>query len=115
MAFLHRGRARSTHLLEWKVGFFAVASVLALAGMALALRWMVWLAMGVLLVAFVMRWIPPSGRAAGGDHGKGRAAARAGGHGEEHTELRGGSGELDLPADGRVPSRHPLRPEMPAS
>jgi len=72
VSFLHHGRARSTHLLEWRVRIFVVASVLALAGMALAWRWMIWVAVGLLLVGFVMRWIPPPDGSAGKGYGDDR-------------------------------------------
>jgi hypothetical protein len=59
MAFFHRPSARpDTRLLEWKVGLFASGAVLALAGMYLDLRWMVGLAIGVLVAGFALRFTP---------------------------------------------------------
>jgi hypothetical protein len=44
--------------LEWKVRIFSVGAVLALVGIYLDERWMTGAAIGVLLLGFVLRFLP---------------------------------------------------------
>lgn len=45
-----------TRLLVWKAALAGVGLVVGLAGMALALRWLVWIAVGLVAGAFVLRF-----------------------------------------------------------
>ncbi|MGD8320505.1 MAG: hypothetical protein PVJ02_08625 [Gemmatimonadota bacterium] len=49
---------RAGRFLEWKVGLFSVGAVLGLAGMFLQEAWMVLAAIGVLLSAMLLRFLP---------------------------------------------------------
>lgn len=57
MLSLDRSR-RAGPWLEWKVRLFAVAAVLALAGMYLQQRWMTGAAIVVLALAMALRFLP---------------------------------------------------------
>lgn len=68
MLSLDRSR-RAGPWLEWKVRLFAVAAVLALAGMYLQQRWMTGGAIVVLALAMALRFLP-GGRATDPDAGE---------------------------------------------
>lgn len=46
--------------LVWKVRLFAVGAAIALAGMALTWRWLVWVGIGALAAAMALRFLPRS-------------------------------------------------------
>ncbi len=45
----------------WRVRLFALGAVLALAGMGLALRWLVWAGIGALAAGLALRFLPGRG------------------------------------------------------
>lgn len=51
-------RRRDDPFLEWKVRLFSVAAVLVLIGLYLDNRWMTGLAIAVLAVAMLLRFLP---------------------------------------------------------
>lgn len=46
--------------LVWKVRLFAVGAAIALAGMALTWRWLVWVGIGTLAAGMALRFLPRS-------------------------------------------------------
>lgn len=56
-----RDPARPIRHLEWRVRLLGVGAVLALAGMYFDYGWMVNVAIGVLLISFVLRFLPGQG------------------------------------------------------
>lgn len=54
-------RRRGDRFLEWKVGLFSVAAVLALAGIYLDERWVTGVAIVVLAAAMLLRFLPGAG------------------------------------------------------
>jgi membrane protein implicated in regulation of membrane protease activity len=65
MLFLvSRSTKRDDHFLFWKVRLFAIGATLGLAGIFLDLPLLVWAAIAVLVIGFLMRFVPrPSRRA----------------------------------------------------
>ena len=55
--FLDRDRTAGKYL-EWKVRTFSVAAVVALVAMALESRWLTAVAIGVLVVGLLLRFLP---------------------------------------------------------
>lgn len=53
-----RDPARPVRHLEWRVRLLGVGAVLALAGMAMERTWMVNVAIAVLAVGFLLRFVP---------------------------------------------------------
>jgi hypothetical protein len=53
-----RRRDRPVRHLTWRVRIFAAGAVLALWGMSRGIEWLVNLAIGVLLVGFLLRFLP---------------------------------------------------------
>ena len=49
---------RDDPYLLWKVRLFVIGAVLALVGMAFVMRWLVWVGIGVLVVALLLRFLP---------------------------------------------------------
>ena len=49
---------RSDPYLLWKVRLFVIGAALALVGMALVMRWLVWAGIGILVVALLLRFLP---------------------------------------------------------
>ena len=49
---------RSDPYLPWKVRLFVIGAALALVGMALVMRWLVWAGIGILVVALLLRFLP---------------------------------------------------------
>ncbi len=49
---------RSDPYLLWKVRLFVTGAALALVGMALVMRWLVWAGIGILVVALLLRFLP---------------------------------------------------------
>jgi hypothetical protein len=62
-----RNPDRPVRHLEWRVRFFAAGALLALAGMYLRLDWVVNAALAVLLMGFLLRFLPEHGEG-GADH-----------------------------------------------
>jgi len=48
--------------LPWKLGAFVIGVALILLGDRLGLRWMIWIAIGILAIAFLLRFLPESTR-----------------------------------------------------
>ena len=70
MAFAARGGGGTGRFLEWKIRLFFVAAVLLLVGIAREIDLLVLLAIGVLAVAFVLRFFErpsPPGEAGDGE------------------------------------------------
>ena len=44
--------------LAWKIRLFVTGAATAFAGMAMSLSWLVWIGVGVLAVAVVLRFLP---------------------------------------------------------
>ena len=59
MIFRPDRSGRADGSLEWRVGLFSVAAVLALVGMYFEQRWMTGTAIVVLLAGMLVRWVPP--------------------------------------------------------
>ncbi len=55
--FIRRNDVTKAHL-DWRVRTFAAGALLALVGMALGMPWLVWIAVGLLIVGFAMRFLP---------------------------------------------------------
>ena len=47
--------------MSLKAWAFSLGLAVGIAGMALTLRWLVWVAVGFLVVAFLLRFLPKSG------------------------------------------------------
>lgn len=60
MVFLDREPRKQDRWLNLKVGSFAAGAVLGLAGIYFDAGWLVWTAVGVLLVGFAARFLPGS-------------------------------------------------------
>ena len=43
--------------LEWRIRLFGSGAILALVGIFFEVRWMIWIAIGVLLAGFSMRFV----------------------------------------------------------
>lgn len=56
--FVSRRRRGSDDNLGWKMATLAVAAVLILLGVRLGQDWLIWSAIGVLLLGFVLRFLP---------------------------------------------------------
>lgn len=69
MALFHRrSGAVDTRFLEWRVALFTIGAGLGLAGsFYLHSRWMVYIAIGILVVGFSFRFIPGQGDEEGED------------------------------------------------
>ena len=48
--------------LPWKMGGLIIGVALILLGERLGLRWMIWIAIGILAIAFLLRFLPDSTR-----------------------------------------------------
>jgi hypothetical protein len=59
--FVSRGRGPASPHLEWRIRIFGVGAILAVAGMIAEMRWMVWIALAVLLVGVLLRLLPRGG------------------------------------------------------
>ena len=44
--------------LAWRVRLFMIGAVVAFAGMATSLKWLVWVGIAVLVAAMVLRFLP---------------------------------------------------------
>lgn len=70
-------RRRDDPFLEWKVRLFSVAAVLVLVGLYLDNRWLTGLAIALLAVAMLLRFLPggsAAGRTSEDEDGAGTAA-----------------------------------------
>jgi hypothetical protein len=66
--FVGRRRGSQAHL-EWRIRIFGVGAILGIAGMIAEMRWMIWIALGVLMVGFLLRFLPGSDETGGDDAG----------------------------------------------
>ena len=57
LVFTRRSPGTGAHL-QWRVRLFAAGALLAVFGMAINTRWLVWVAMGLLGVGFFLRFLP---------------------------------------------------------
>ncbi len=61
---IDRSRGRPMRYLEWRVGLFSAGAVLAVVGIALEQSWMINVAIGVLVIGvllrFLLKWRPPA-------------------------------------------------------
>jgi hypothetical protein len=64
--FISRRRGQPSPHLEWRIRIFGVGAILAIAGMIADLSWMIWMALAVLLVGFLLRFLPQRGSAEAG-------------------------------------------------
>ena len=67
--FVSRRRGPGSHL-EWRIRIFGVGAILGIAGMIAEMRWMIWIALGVLMVGFLLRFLPGGDETGGDDAGK---------------------------------------------
>lgn len=61
LGFIRRSGSPSGHLLGWRVALFGVGGILAVIGMGIQLRWLVNVAIGVLFVGFLLRFLGSKG------------------------------------------------------
>ena len=71
MLFLVDRRRRAGRYLEWKVGLFSIAAVLALVGISLEERWMTGGAIVLLVGAVLLRFLPGARHEEGEEEGHG--------------------------------------------
>lgn len=64
-----RSRDRPTSYLTWRVRLMGAGAVLALVGMYYDSPWMIWIAIGVLVVGLLMRFLPTGDEDADGGGG----------------------------------------------
>lgn len=57
LAFASRSRSSSGRLLGLRVALFGAGGILAVIGMGLRIRWLVNVAIGVLFVGFILRFV----------------------------------------------------------
>jgi len=60
MVFLDRSSDRSTEYLGWRLLLFAAGAAIGLIGMFTEVRWLIWVAIAVLVVGFALRFAPAS-------------------------------------------------------
>jgi hypothetical protein len=66
--FVSRRHGPASPHLEWRIRLFGVGAILGVAGIVASLRWMIWLALAVLLVGVLLRFLPAvRSEASGGD------------------------------------------------
>jgi membrane protein implicated in regulation of membrane protease activity len=58
MIFVNRSPRAPDRFLPWKVGLFVAAGLLIYFGVRLELRWVLWIAIALLLVAVGLRFVP---------------------------------------------------------
>jgi hypothetical protein len=56
--FLDHRRGRPVRRLEWRIRLMGVGAILALIGIYFEARWMVWIAIVVLVVGLALRLVP---------------------------------------------------------
>lgn len=56
--FLDHGSRRPVHRLEWRIRLMGVGAILAVVGMYFEARWMIWIAIAVLVLGFLLRFLP---------------------------------------------------------
>lgn len=62
MVFLDRSRSREVAHLEWRIRLFGVGAILAVLGMYFEMPWMINVAIGVLVLGFLLRFVPSGSR-----------------------------------------------------
>jgi hypothetical protein len=60
--FLDHGSRPRVHRLEWRIRLMGVGAILAVIGMYFEARWMIWIAIAVLVLGFLLRFLPRDGR-----------------------------------------------------
>lgn len=66
MVFVDRDPDRQVKHLTWRVRLFGGGAILALVGIYFNARWLIWAAMAVLVVGFLLRFAPtPDGEGEG--------------------------------------------------
>ena len=63
--FIDSSRDRPVRHLEWRVRIFGASAILALVGMWAQWRWLINVAIAVLLLGFLLRFLPARDRGAG--------------------------------------------------
>lgn len=58
MFFVDRSSDRSTEYLRWRIRLFAVGAAIGLVGIFTEVRWLIWVAIAVLVVGFALRFLP---------------------------------------------------------
>lgn len=58
MVFIRRTPARSDRWLKWKMALLGLAAVAFWFGVRLEQRWLVWVAAGLVLLGFLLRFAP---------------------------------------------------------
>lgn len=61
MAFFARSSGRPVRHLEWRIRLMGAGALLALIGMYYQARWLIWIAIAVLIVGFLLRFAAPKG------------------------------------------------------
>ncbi len=56
--FLDRSRKGPDPYLDWKVRFFFVGALVGVVGMARETGWLIWVAVGILIAGFFLRFLP---------------------------------------------------------
>lgn len=64
-----RSRNRPVEHLEWRVRLLGAGAILAVVGMYFDEAWLIWVAIGILVVGLLMRFVP--GRDADGEETEG--------------------------------------------
>ncbi len=98
-----RARRGRDHYLTWKVRLFAIGATLGLAGMFLEIRELIWAAIVVLVVGFLLRFFQVSGSGSAAD-----ARAEDDGGRSEDRSVRPGGNEV-------ASEDEPSRPDHPGS
>jgi hypothetical protein len=86
MVFLPSHSQTPGRHLEWRLRLFTIGALLGVGGMIMDERWLVWLAMAVLAVAFAVRFLPGSS-----DPDDDSAPPSGEGHRETEAPRRAGS------------------------
>lgn len=60
MVFLDRSSDRSTQYLGWRMRLFAAGAAIGLVGIFTEIRWLIWVAIAVLVAGFLLRFLAAS-------------------------------------------------------
>lgn len=61
MVFVDRDPDREVKHLAWRVRLFGAGAILGVLGIYLDARWLIWVAIAVLVVGFFLRFVPGPG------------------------------------------------------